>query len=98
VEAGAGRPRVSALLIETDRCPFCSFDRQWLWDKGVPGKFAVCCSNPSCAATGPICATPEQAVVGWNKASRRPRCYRRGDEAYRRALAELGRPERYPGD
>lgn len=53
-----------------DRCPFCESDKTWIWDKGVPGKFAAACSNPGCAATGPIAATERAAVASWNAAPR----------------------------
>lgn len=81
---------MSAILVEADRCPFCTYDRQWLWDKAVPGKFAVACSNPVCAATGPIARTPAEAVLLWNRAKRRSLKVE-PDPDYRKVAAEARR-------
>lgn len=61
---------MTSILITAGRCPFCTSDQLWFWDKGVPGKIAVACSNPACAATGPIADTEAEAVLLWNRAPR----------------------------
>lgn len=67
------------LLTQALGCPWCESRGPkgesyslWVWDKGVPGRFAIGCSNPHCAATGPISDTEAEAVVKWNAAPRRP--------------------------
>jgi hypothetical protein len=54
-------------------CWFCKGTRLWVWDKGVPGGFAICCSHPFCAATGPISMESiEHATLLWNTPEGRP--------------------------
>ena len=75
-----------SILVKAEPCPFCTSQRLWIWDKGMPGKFAICCSNSSCAATGPMANSEAEAVVFWNKAPRkRPNAayHRVSDEAHR---------------
>lgn len=81
----------SPILVQADRCPFCSFDRVWLWDKGMPGRFAVCCSNPACAATGPMAESEAAAVLLWNKALR-PIRRTKPNAAYEHATEEMHKP------
>lgn len=59
-----------SLLTQARECPFCDGVEVWMWDKGVPGKFAVSCSNPECAATGPLSSIQADAIRNWNKALR----------------------------
>lgn len=61
----------------------------WVWDKAVPGKFAVCCSNPDCAATGPLAYSEADAFRLWNLASRRTEV----PAAAQRIIDELNPPE-----
>lgn len=82
----------AAILAEADRCPFCTHVHLWIWDKGVPGKYAVACSNPACAATGPIADTPSAAVVSWNKAPRKVST--KPNAALGRTLDEMHESER----
>jgi hypothetical protein len=58
-------------LDKAKPCPWGCSSGVWMWDKGVPGKFAVACSSATCAATGPIRDTEDEAVIGWNAAPRR---------------------------
>lgn len=88
------------LLTQALPCPWCEgrgSDKGkpcqhglWLWDKGVPGKFAIGCSNPDCAATGPLASTESAAVVAWNAAPRRPDQKR---STVRRLLDEANPPD-----
>jgi hypothetical protein len=66
-------------LRRAQPCPFCRCAQLWMWDKGVPGKFAVACSNPDCAATGPVAETERDAVARWNTPT--PRRVERGSNA-----------------
>lgn len=81
------------LLQQAQPCPFCNGQGErdtyglWFWDKGVPGRWAVACSNPECSATGPLGETAIDAVVRWNAAPRlagqnRPAIQRVLDEAH----------------
>lgn len=72
-------------------CPWCRGANVWLWDKAVPGKVAVCCANPDCAATGPLATTDGRAVELWNAASRRP--VRDASGRLQTLLDELNPPE-----
>lgn len=61
------------LLLNARRCPWCWGSKLWVWDRGVPGWFAISCSNPECAATGPLSRiSVEDAVARWNRAERPP--------------------------
>ncbi len=59
-----------SLLRHAKACPWCAGRKVWVWDKAVPGRFAIACSNPDCVATGPIRATVDEAVIAWNAAPR----------------------------
>jgi hypothetical protein len=73
-------------------CPWCSIQKVWLWDKAVPGKVAVCCSNPNCAATGPLANDEDEAVRLWNRCPRRGYAAR-DHQRLAKVLAEAGRGE-----
>ena len=75
---------------ETSACPWCYGTDLWFWDKGVPGKFAVACSNPRCAATGPISDSRVDAVRNWNLA---PRRNDRASGRLERVMDEMHPPE-----
>lgn len=81
-----------SILSHADPCPFCRSDQLWVWDKGVPGRFAVACSNPACAATGPMASSLAAAVVNWNRAPRQGSA--RSNAALSRALDEAHDPFR----
>lgn len=61
-----------AALSLAKACPWCEAREVWFWEKAVPDRLAVCCSNPNCAATGPLAPTETEAVLRWNSAIRRP--------------------------
>lgn len=71
-------------LSTAKRCPFCDGSEVWVWDDAVPERVAIGCSDPECAATGPLAPDVGRAIFRWNAAPRRPRT--RLDE--RRALAK----------
>lgn len=83
------------VLAQAKVCPFCHGQGErdtyglWFWDKAVPGKWAVACSNPACAATGPIGETAADAVLKWNAA---PRQLGYSSPAVRRAEEEAHPP------
>lgn len=86
-----------SLLSQAKPCPWCHGQGDcetyglWMWTKGVPGKFAVACSNPACSATGPLCDTESEAVLRWNAAPRRAA----SEPAIKRLLDEAhGDPDR----
>jgi hypothetical protein len=65
-------------------CPWCKGTRTWVWDKAVPGAFAIACSNPHCAATGPISRhSVEHAEELWDsRGPTNPRLQRTLDEMH----------------
>lgn len=80
---------MSAILLNADPCPWCKGKLVWLWDKAVPGAWCVACSNPDCAATGPLSRISEaDAVLQWNRAPRLA-LLPRSNAALDRALDEL---------
>ena len=60
-----------SLLGLAKACPWCESPEVWVWDKAVPGRLAVACSNPDCAAVGPLASTEARAIALWNCALRR---------------------------
>lgn len=78
-------------LSTAKRCPFCDGSKVWVWEKAAPDLVAIGCSNPDCAATGPLYPDVGRAIVRWNAAPRRPRT--RLDE--RRGLAKAVETEWY---
>lgn len=80
---------MSRILISAEPCPWCASAKLWVWDKAVPGGWAVACSNPDCAATGPISRVSEaDAVILWNMAPRIA-----PSPGFRRASEEMQLPE-----
>lgn len=87
-----------SLLTQAAPCPWCEGRNEhgkpehgvWLWDKARPGWFAIACSNPDCAATGPFARDGAEAVLAWNSAPRRVSKTR---PALRRLLDEAHGPD-----
>lgn len=74
-------------MIGTKPCPWCHGQRLWVWEK-TPGHAAIACSNPSCAATGPLGRDIATALQLWNEA---PRDARRLVSSGLRQPSELAR-------
>lgn len=81
-----------SLLARAKACPWCGRFEVWIWDKAIPGQFAVSCSNPTCAATGPIRPTEDEAVIAWNAAPRSGRTRNVDGPAVRDMVDELHPP------